>query len=88
MNATSEAFRRLVEELERRALYGDAFAAQSLSAIALVASGWSYGDPDPEDPNPDGDGELVPYFDDQGVLGKRGEVIRHDFTRSRAARAA
>lgn len=54
----SEAFRAHVEELERRAIYGDGFAAQSLGAIALVATGWRYGDPDPTD-DPDGGGEVV-----------------------------
>jgi hypothetical protein len=55
---TSEAYRAHIEELERRAHFGDGFAAQSLSAIALVASGWCYGDPDPTD-GPDGDGGKV-----------------------------
>lgn len=54
----SEAFRNHVEELERRALFGDIFAAQSLDAIALVVTGWRYGDPDPTD-DPDGGGEVV-----------------------------
>lgn len=54
----SEAFRKHIEELESRAIYGDMFAAQSLDAIALVVTGWRYGDPDPTD-DPDGGGEVV-----------------------------
>lgn len=55
----SEAFRQHVEELQRRSIFGDRFAAQSLSAIALVASGWSYGDPDPTDGPDGGGGEVI-----------------------------
>jgi hypothetical protein len=56
---TSEAFREHIGELERRAVYGDSFAAQSLMAIALIESGWRYGDPDPPDNPNDGGGEVI-----------------------------
>lgn len=55
----SQAYRAHIEELERRAHFGDGFAAQSLSAIALVASGWCYGDPDPTDGPDGGGGEVI-----------------------------
>ena len=55
----SEAFRLHVEELARRAVFGDCFAVQSLSVIALVASGWCYGDPDPTDGPGGGGGEVI-----------------------------
>jgi len=64
----SEAFRDHVEELERRAIYGDGFAAKSLDAIALVVTGWRYGDPDPSD-DPDGGGcEIIDLNERRGAV--------------------
>ena len=57
--STSEAFKAHVDELERRAEGGDSFAAKSLAALALLAEGWRYGDPDPTDPPPDDGGEPI-----------------------------
>jgi len=56
---TSEHFKAHILVLEAKALSGDEFAAQSLSAMALLVSGWRYGDPDPVDTPPDGGGEVV-----------------------------
>jgi len=56
---TSQQFKAHVLILEAKALSGDTFAAQSLSAMALLVSGWRYGDPDPVDTPPDGEGKVV-----------------------------
>lgn len=56
--STTEDFTHHVEELARRSIDGDTFAAKSLSALALLATGWRNGDPDPVD-GPDGDGGVV-----------------------------
>lgn len=42
--AVSQEFKAHVKELERRALGGDLDATKSLSAMALLAGGWRYGD--------------------------------------------
>lgn len=59
--STSDAFREIVEELERRSEFGDSFATQCLACMDLLATGWRYGDPDPEDDGDDPDGgESIP----------------------------
>lgn len=46
----SVAYKGLVEELLRRCETGtDSHACQCLAALSLLAEGWRYGDPDPED---------------------------------------
>jgi hypothetical protein len=55
---TSDAFKAHIDDAMARAEAGDPFAARALSAMALLISGWRYGDPDPSD-GPDGDGETV-----------------------------
>ena len=52
----SDHYREHVEMLEKLADAGDEIAAKSLACIALVCEGWRYGDPDPDDGNPDDDG--------------------------------
>lgn len=55
---TSELYREHVEQLLLLSDAGDEMAAKSLACLALVCEGWRYGDPDPTDPGPDGDGGL------------------------------
>ena len=57
----SDHYRAHVELLERLAEAGCEMSAKSLAALALLAEGWRYGDPDPvDDTPPDGDdGEPV-----------------------------
>lgn len=67
---TSVAFKELVNELERRQEFGDDFATKCLAAMALLSSGWIYGDPEPEDDpddDPDG-GEDIPEPETQTVV--------------------
>lgn len=60
----SEHFKSLVDELQRRAECGDEFSLKSLAALALLAEGWRYGDPDPDDGGPDDGGcEVVELAD-------------------------
>ncbi len=43
---TSEQFKAHVLILEAKALSGDEFATRSLCAMAMLAEGWRYGDPE------------------------------------------
>lgn len=52
----SEHYREHVALLERLSEDGDEIAAKSLACLALLATGWRYGDPDPDDSGPDDDG--------------------------------
>lgn len=54
----SEIMRRHVAYLEELAASGDEMAMRTLGCMALLAQGWNYGDPDPVDGGPDGDGGL------------------------------
>lgn len=55
---TSDDFRTHVEALEAKSIAGDEEAVRSLAAMALLISGWRYGDPDPDDTPPDDDGGI------------------------------
>lgn len=58
---TNQAYMDLVSELTERNELGDEFARKVIGAMALLISGWRYGDPEPEDytePTPPDDGEL------------------------------
>lgn len=54
----SEHYKAHVEYLEALATAGDEMAMRSLACLSLLAEGWRYGDPDPVDGGPDGDGGL------------------------------
>lgn len=54
----SEILRRHVAYLESLAVAGDEMATRTLGCLALLAQGWRYGDPDPVEGGPDGDGGL------------------------------
>ncbi len=56
---TSKAFKAHIDELRARAEGGDVVSIKSLSAIALLAEGWRYGDPDPSDDPPNCGGESI-----------------------------
>ena len=62
MNKVSEEFKLLIEELVEKATAGDNVAAACLGAMALLADGWRYGDPDPSAP-PNGGGEVINLSD-------------------------
>ena len=66
---TSDAFRAHIDDAVSRSDAGDEFAARALSAMALLVSGWRYGDPDPSDGpdgpiDPDDGGEPIEDFDE------------------------
>ncbi len=54
----SEMFKAHVDRLTELSDAGDDVATRSLAALALLASGWRYGDPDPKDGGPDDNGGL------------------------------
>jgi len=57
---TSRAYKALVDDLIEKMDAGDDLAQRVIGAMALLAEGWRYGDPDPVDPaDPDGE----PMFD-------------------------
>ena len=57
--STSRNYKVLVDELIEKMNAGDFFAQRVVGAMALLASGWRYGDPDPVEPDDGDDGELV-----------------------------
>lgn len=55
----SEHYKAHIDLLEAMAEAGDEVAVKSLACLALLAEGWRYGDPDPDDGGgPDDDGGL------------------------------
>lgn len=67
---TSRAYKALVDELTEKMDQGDEFAQRVVGAMALLAEGWRYGDPDPIDPD-DPDGEPVIDTSNVTVLFRR-----------------
>lgn len=62
--SVSDDFQRHVDALYERALSGDQLAMQSLCCIALLATGWRCGDPDPGgDDDPGGGCDIVRLSD-------------------------
>jgi hypothetical protein len=55
----SIAYKALIDELLQKVEAGDDLATRCLAALSLVCEGWRYGDSDPSDDPPKGDGESV-----------------------------
>lgn len=60
---TTRAYKKLIDELREKMENGDELATRCVGAMALLISGWRYGDPDPEDDGPDDDGEPGEVWD-------------------------